>query len=111
MFGCALMLVVVYKVWTSAINENLNPDSSSSSLIVEKRDDGKPSRKAAYRYERYANRNKVNQGSPGELGAAVSLSAKEQTLADSLFKKEAFNIIASNRLAMNRTLKDLRDGS
>lgn len=119
LFGCLLLLFVVYKVWLSALNENSNTNlgQDPANLNINKRDNsdaansGSGSKKAAYRYERYASRNKVNEGSPGELGAAVALGSKEQALADSLFKKEAFNIIASNRLAMNRTLKDLRDQS
>ena len=46
---------------------------------------------------------------PGENGAAVVLSADDQAKADSLFNKEAFNIIASDMIAMDRSVPDVRD--
>lgn len=111
LFGCALVILVCYKVlYSTDLNSD---DSSSSSGKIDKRDSSSGNehskKKAAYRYERYNNRNKQNLDSPGELGAAVNLVGKDASLADSLFKKEAFNIIASNRIALNRTLKDIRD--
>ncbi|XP_061193808.1 probable N-acetylgalactosaminyltransferase 9 isoform X2 [Saccostrea echinata] len=46
---------------------------------------------------------------PGEKGRAVILEGEEKTLADSLFKKEAFNIIASDKIALDRSIPDVRD--
>ncbi|XP_062596588.1 probable N-acetylgalactosaminyltransferase 9 isoform X2 [Saccostrea cucullata] len=46
---------------------------------------------------------------PGEKGRAVILEGEEKTLADSLFKKEAFNIIASDKIALDRSVPDVRD--
>lgn len=107
--GCTLLFLVIYKVWYSAlIPDEYNLDRDNPSLA---NDDQTHHKKAHYRYKRYAARNQVNEGLPGELGAAVVLDGKDKALADSLFKKEAFNIIASNRIALNRTLKDLRDPS
>lgn len=45
----------------------------------------------------------------GEKGRAVTLQGEEKTLADSLFKKEAFNIIASDKIALDRSIPDVRD--
>lgn len=45
----------------------------------------------------------------GERGKAVLLEGEEKTLADSLFKKEAFNIIASDKIALDRSIPDVRD--
>ena len=59
------------------------------------------------RYDKYKNRGTVN--GPGEYGAAVHLSAEEQKKADGLFKKEAFNIVASDKVSLERTVKDTRD--
>lgn len=46
---------------------------------------------------------------PGENGEGVFLKGEQQRIADSLFEKEAFNIIASNIMAYNRSLPDVRD--
>lgn len=45
----------------------------------------------------------------GEKGRAVTLQGEEKALADSLFKKEAFNIIASDKIALDRSIPDVRD--
>ncbi|GAB6033396.1 hypothetical protein CHUAL_013159 [Chamberlinius hualienensis] len=47
----------------------------------------------------------------GNGGAAVVLTDEEQKLADKLMKKEAFNIIASDRISLNRTTPDNRHPS
>ena len=59
------------------------------------------------RYEAHLKR--VQPMQPGENGAAVVLSADDQAKADSLFNKEAFNIIASDMIAMDRSVPDVRD--
>ncbi|XP_014664992.1 PREDICTED: polypeptide N-acetylgalactosaminyltransferase 13-like [Priapulus caudatus] len=46
---------------------------------------------------------------PGENGKKVQLSKEQQRIADSQFEKEAFNIVASNMIAYNRSLPDVRD--
>lgn len=45
---------------------------------------------------------------PGEGGEAVVLSPEEQKEADRLFNKEAFNIVASDKIAMDRRIPDTR---
>ncbi|KAK3108152.1 hypothetical protein FSP39_002075 [Pinctada imbricata] len=45
----------------------------------------------------------------GEKGTAVLLQDEEKKLADSLFEKEAFNIIASDKIALDRSVVDVRD--
>ena len=59
------------------------------------------------RFEKHQKREKPNL--PGENGAAVRLSPEDQKKADSLFRKEAFNIIASDKVALDRSVKDVRD--
>ncbi|ELU00789.1 hypothetical protein CAPTEDRAFT_190622 [Capitella teleta] len=43
------------------------------------------------------------------MGRRVELSAEKQEEADKLFKKEAFNIVASDMIALNRSVSDNRD--
>ena len=111
--GCTLLILVSYKVWFSALVDDEASEGDEHSINNRRSVDadraGVETVKAAYRYERYKNRNKPNVGSPGENGASVVLTGKDKALADSLFKKEAFNIIASNRIALNRTVPDVRD--
>ena len=45
---------------------------------------------------------------PGEDGEPVRLTAEEQEEADKLFAKETFNVIASNKVAMDRRIRDNR---
>ncbi|ESO03689.1 hypothetical protein HELRODRAFT_112090 [Helobdella robusta] len=62
-----------------------------------------------YRRERYYKAQlRQPNGKPGELGEPVYLNEEEQTKADSLFSKETFNVIVSNKIAMDRTLRDAR---
>ena len=63
-----------------------------------------------FQRERYrkAQSRPANIQGPGEDGAAVHLTAEEQAEADKLFEKETFNVIASNKVAMDRRIPDLR---
>ena len=61
------------------------------------------------RYEKYRSKEGGRSG-PGENGLAVVLEGEEKKLADSLFEKEAFNIIASDKIALDRSIVDKRDG-
>lgn len=64
----------------------------------------------AYRKHRYQQYQSKPAGSgPGEKGLGVKLSREEQVQADILFEKEAFNIIASDMIALDRSVKDTRD--
>jgi len=63
-----------------------------------------------YRHARYKKalaRSPSIQG-PGEDGAPVYLTQEEQAEADKLFKKETFNVIASNKVALDRRIRDNR---
>ena len=59
------------------------------------------------RFIRYQSRRSIY--APGENGAGVRLSKEEQDKADSLFEKEAFNIVASDKISLERSVKDTRD--
>lgn len=59
------------------------------------------------RYKKAQQRSPDIKG-PGEDGEAVYLTAEEQAEADRLFEKETFNVIASNKVAMDRRIRDLR---
>ena len=45
---------------------------------------------------------------PGEQGAAVILSADEEKKKDSLYKVNGFNAYASDKISLDRALKDIR---
>lgn len=45
---------------------------------------------------------------PGESGRPVEIQGPLKDEADSLFKKEAFNIIASDMVALDRSIPDTR---
>jgi len=60
------------------------------------------------RFERYQNSEQSREG-PGEKGAGVHLTGKEKERADSLMDKEAFNIVASDKISLERSVKDVRD--
>jgi len=59
------------------------------------------------RYKKALARSPSIQG-PGEDGSPVHLTAEEQAEADKLFKKETFNVIASNKVALDRRIRDNR---
>lgn len=66
--------------------------------------------KSGKRYADYQVRSdKVGQQAPGENGQAVVLHGIDKENADKLFKKEAFNIIASDMISLQRSLPDVRD--
>ena len=45
---------------------------------------------------------------PGEQGAAVILSADEEKKKDALYKVNGFNAYASDKISLDRALKDIR---
>lgn len=45
---------------------------------------------------------------PGEQGAAVILSAEEEKLKDELYKANGFNGYVSDKISLDRALKDIR---
>lgn len=45
---------------------------------------------------------------PGEQGAAVILSAEEEKQKDELYKVNGFNAFASDKISLERSLKDIR---
>lgn len=45
---------------------------------------------------------------PGEMGKAVVISKEEENLKNEKFKLNQFNLLASDRIALNRTLIDVR---
>ena len=45
---------------------------------------------------------------PGEMGKAVPLTPEEQYNADLTFDLNRFNVVVSDRIALNRTLPDVR---
>ena len=60
------------------------------------------------RFEAYRKSEPFRTG-PGEKGQPVYLEGEEKKLADSLIEKEAFNRIASDKISLERSLKDVRD--
>ncbi|XP_076627300.1 polypeptide N-acetylgalactosaminyltransferase 5 isoform X1 [Colletes latitarsis] len=49
-----------------------------------------------------------NKGNPGEMGAAVHISPEDEARQQELFKLNQFNIMASDMISLNRSLKDIR---
>lgn len=45
---------------------------------------------------------------PGENGRPVTMSKKDQENYKEMFKLNQFNLIASDRIALNRSLPDVR---
>ena len=48
------------------------------------------------------------QTGPGDQGAPHYLSPEDEKIKDSLYKVNGFNALVSDRIALNRTLKDIR---
>lgn len=49
-----------------------------------------------------------NRGMPGELGAAVHIPPEDEAKQQELFKLNQFNLMASDMISLNRSLKDIR---
>ncbi|XP_034948110.1 polypeptide N-acetylgalactosaminyltransferase 5 isoform X2 [Chelonus insularis] len=49
-----------------------------------------------------------NRGSPGEMGSAVRISPENEAKQQELFKLNQFNLMASDMISLNRSLKDVR---
>ena len=63
----------------------------------------------AFRYKRYERaKRRPQRDGPGEMGKPVILTVEEQREADRLFAKETFNVVASNKVAMDRSIHDTR---
>lgn len=60
------------------------------------------------RFNRYKKLENDRSG-PGERGQGVHLEGAEKEKADSLMEKEAFNIVASDKISLERSVKDVRD--
>ncbi|XP_060585105.1 probable N-acetylgalactosaminyltransferase 9 isoform X2 [Ruditapes philippinarum] len=60
------------------------------------------------RFEKYQ-ASEAGRTGPGEKGLGLHLSGKEKEKADSLMDKEAFNIIASDKISLERSVRDVRD--
>lgn len=48
------------------------------------------------------------KGSPGEMGAAVHIEPENEEKQKELFKLNQFNLMASDMISLNRSLKDIR---
>ncbi|CAB0045258.1 unnamed protein product [Trichogramma brassicae] len=49
-----------------------------------------------------------NENLPGEMGKAVNIPPEQESLQKELFKLNQFNLLASNMISLNRSLKDVR---
>ena len=62
-----------------------------------------------YRKDRYtAAKNRPPREGPGENGQGVVLTPEEQQIADSRFRRASFNVFASEKVAMDRSIPDTR---
>lgn len=48
------------------------------------------------------------KGKPGEMGAAVHISPEDEARQQELFKLNQFNLMASDMISLNRSLRDIR---
>ncbi|XP_063973090.1 polypeptide N-acetylgalactosaminyltransferase 5 isoform X1 [Diachasmimorpha longicaudata] len=51
---------------------------------------------------------KENKGKPGEMGNPVRIGPEDEAKQQELFKLNQFNLMASDMIALNRSLKDVR---
>ena len=49
-----------------------------------------------------------NSGGPGEMGKPVHIEPENKAESDRLFKINEFNLMASDRISLNRSLPDVR---
>ena len=101
----ALLLFIICGLCLVVFN---NPGSSHSGLkrAASVNDNSDVLHFRQQRYEKAQSRSHLSH--PGENGAAVVLGKDDQKLADDLFDKEAFNIIASDKVALDRSIPDVR---
>ena len=88
------------------INESISPNNMTNSEINNAIEEDPVMLLRRKRYE--AAMNRPSREGPGENGAAVVLTPDEQKVADTLFKAAAFNVFASDKIAMDRSIPDTR---
>ncbi|KAG8191949.1 hypothetical protein JTE90_007744 [Oedothorax gibbosus] len=116
-FICGLMLMMYY---TDCIGDNSvecqgfrnrNPNSISVKARKFFRVTAAPATTAVDDNFRYWSPVVVNSNPshwPGEMGRAVVIPPEEEELRKEKFKLNQFNLLASDRIALNRTLPDVR---
>ena len=68
-----------------------------------------PTKIMEYRQKRFRQAQlRQQKDGPGEGGVGVYLTGEEAELGKKLFKKETFNVVASNKISMDRHLNDAR---
>lgn len=75
---------------------------------IKRGDDDKKKRSREGMREIYPGDSELKRTGPGEKGGAVSLTEDEKQEADVLMKKWFFNIVASDKIALDRTVPDTR---
>lgn len=67
--------------------------------------------KLRYRKKRYENyqQSEPHRSGPGEQGQSLTLKGEQAEKARLIAKKEAFNLVASDMIALDRSLRDVRD--
>lgn len=62
-----------------------------------------------YRLQRYLSyQTRPPREGPGENGAPVTLAPEEQKIADEKWKNASFNVVASDKIALDRAIPDTR---
>ncbi|OQV25408.1 Polypeptide N-acetylgalactosaminyltransferase 1 [Hypsibius exemplaris] len=97
--ACAFILLA------GLLDAPIRGSSGHSAAVGERRGGSRGKRYADYQVRS----DKVEASAPGENGAGVMLRGEELNRSEILFKKEAFNIIASDMISLQRSIPDIRD--
>ena len=103
--SCLLLFLYFIRVFLRPLNDESGIENKSAG---DNNDVSDIMRYRKLRFEEYNSR-KNNRVGPGEYGKPVVLTGEEKEQADKLFTKEAFNIVVSDKVALDRSVPDTRD--
>jgi polypeptide N-acetylgalactosaminyltransferase len=89
-------------------NENEQPTNTISQQYQQHVIDARTFKFGELKLWRPAKVVRENKGSPGEMGKAVHIPTEQEAMQQELFKLNQFNLMASDIISLNRSLKDVR---
>lgn len=92
---------------TKQITEESLPHHESL-IGIDTSGDSRDVKKSNFKLWRPAKVVKENKGMKGEMGSAVRIGPEDELKQQELFKLNQFNLMASDMIALNRSLKDVR---